>query len=169
MAIQQLGQHVRQRTRTSRAVASRVHNRYAGGPATKSFSMQPLASARTVSFVLTADQERSGVFYRDVLGLPFLVDDGFAQVFALPGGVLRITPIEGFAPGAHPVLGWTVGDIRGSCAALKAKGLKMEIYEGMGQDEDGIWAAPDGRTFVCFFKDPDGNVLSLTQGSVEPA
>jgi hypothetical protein len=38
------------------------------------------------------------------------------------------------------------------------------VYEGMGQDGLGIWTSPDGKGKVAWFNDPDGNVLSLTQG-----
>ena len=125
--------------------------------------MPALSAAKTVSFILTADMPRSVAFYRDVMGLPFVEDNGFAHVFAMNGGTLRITHIDGHEGGPHPVLGWVVADVRTGAAALVAKGVKMEIYEGMGQDAQGIWDAPDGRTSLCFFKDPDGNVLSMAQ------
>jgi len=38
----------------------------------------------------------------------------------------------------------------------------MLHYEGLGQDSDGVWATPDGA-LVAWFRDPDGNTLSLTQ------
>ena len=125
--------------------------------------MPALSAAKTVSFILTADMPRAVAFYGDVLGLPFVEDNGFAHVFAMNGGTLRITHIDGHEGGPHPVLGWVVADVRTGAAALVAKGVKMEIYEGMGQDAQGIWDAPDGRTSLCFFKDPDGNVLSMAQ------
>ncbi len=67
-------------------------------------------------------------------------------------------------PSAHPVLGWQVADIAAAAEALAAKGVAFTIYPGMGQDALGIWTSPDGAAKVAFFPDPDGNVLSLTQG-----
>jgi catechol 2,3-dioxygenase-like lactoylglutathione lyase family enzyme len=61
------------------------------------------------------------------------------------------------------VLGWEVPDIEAAVASLTANGVAMNIYEGFGQDESGIWTAPDGSGKVAFFNDPDGNGLSLVQ------
>jgi catechol 2,3-dioxygenase-like lactoylglutathione lyase family enzyme len=121
------------------------------------------ADATAISFILTRDRTVSDAFYRDTLGLRFIVDDGFGAVFDLNGATLRITHVPDHAAGGHPVLGWRVSDIRATIAALKAKGVEMTIYPGMGQDTDGVWTSPDGKAQVAFFTDPDGNVLSLTQ------
>lgn len=64
----------------------------------------------------------------------------------------------------HPVLGWDVADIHATVAALTARGVKFTIYDGMGQDAAGVWTAPDGKAKVAWFSDPDGNLLSLSEG-----
>lgn len=126
--------------------------------------MTVLAAAAPVSFVLTADRTRAKPFYAGALGLPIVAEDDFAVTFALAGGaVIRLTDLPGHAAGAHTVLGWAVGDIRETVAALRARGITFRIYEGFGQDADGIWQAPGGGAQVAWFTDPDGNVLSLTQ------
>jgi len=117
-----------------------------------------------VTFVLTPDRPRAEAFYASVLGLPLLRTDPFAAVFDLGGGtVLRLTTIEGHTPSAHTVLGWHVPDIRAAMADLKTRGVQFIEYPGM-TDKDGLWAAPDGSVKVCWFNDPDGNNLSLTEG-----
>ncbi|WP_029415211.1 VOC family protein [Brevundimonas bacteroides] len=121
------------------------------------------ADAIAITFILTKDRAVADAFYRDTLGLTFVVDDGFGAVFDLNGATLRITHVPDHAAGGHPALGWRVSDIRSTIAALKAKRVEMTIYPGMGQDPDGVWTSPDGRAKVAFFADPDGNVLSLTQ------
>jgi hypothetical protein len=63
----------------------------------------------------------------------------------------------------HPVLGWQVEDMEATVAGLAANGVTMNVYDGLGQDEQGIWTAPDRSCKVVFFNDPDGNALSLTQ------
>ena len=120
-------------------------------------------SATAIAFVLTRDRAVSDAFYRDVLGLPFKMDDGFAAVFDLNGAELRITHVPEHSAAPHPVLGWQVADIASTVADLTAKGVVMTIYPGMGQDETGVWTSPDGKARVAFFPDPDGNLLSLTQ------
>ncbi len=91
------------------------------------------------------------------------MDGGFAQAISMNGGSLRITEMPGHAASEHPVFGWSVADIRATCRVLSKRGVRFEIYEGMEQDADGIWTAPDGKTMVAFFKDPDGNVFRLTK------
>lgn len=122
-----------------------------------------LAAQTPVTFIITRDRKIAEPFYRDTLGLPFVHDDGFAAVFDLGGVPLRITEVPGQTPAAHPVLGWQVADIVATVTALRDRGVVFAIYEGMGQDDLGIWTAPDGKAKVAFFNDPDGNALSLTQ------
>jgi catechol 2,3-dioxygenase-like lactoylglutathione lyase family enzyme len=123
----------------------------------------PLADARPVAMITTADRRKAEPFYADALGLPRKGDDGFAALFDLAGITLRLTEVPGYAAPATPVLGWEVADMEAAVASLTAKGVTMNVYEGLGQDERGIWTAPDGSCKVVFFNDPDGNGLSLTQ------
>ena len=117
---------------------------------------------RVVTFLLTAKPEEALVFYRDTLGLAFLRDDGFALVFDLNGVMLRIAKVKEHTPVGSTVLGWETKDIAADVAALVRKGVRFQIYEGMGQDAQGICTFPGGAK-VAWFKDPDGNVLSLSQ------
>ncbi len=87
----------------------------------------------------------------------------FAAVFDLNGTMLRISTVETHQAGPSTVLGWDVPDIATAARALAAKGVTFNIYDGFGQDELGIWTAPGADARVAWFKDPDGNVLSLTQ------
>jgi catechol 2,3-dioxygenase-like lactoylglutathione lyase family enzyme len=124
----------------------------------------PLSRAQPIAFVLTADRARAREFYADSLGLPVIAEDDFAVTFRLGDGVtMRLTGVPGHQPHPHTVLGWAVADIYGTIAQLREKGIVPNIYEGFGQDDDGVWAAPGGGVKVCWFPDPDGNVLSLTQ------
>lgn len=123
----------------------------------------PLADARPVALVTTSDRKVAEPFYADTLGLPRKGDDGFAALFDLAGVTLRLTEVPGYTAPAWPVLGWEVPDMAAAVSALTANGVTMNIYDGLGQDEQGIWTAPDGACKVAFFNDPDGNGLSLTQ------
>lgn len=120
------------------------------------------SAARPVTFIFTADRSKTRPFYADVLGLPVLAEDDFGVVFDLgSGATLRLTDIKDHAPSPHTVLGWDVHDIRAAMADLRAKGIRFEIYEGFGQDEDGVWSF-DG-THLAWFNDPEGNNLSVAQ------
>ena len=119
--------------------------------------------ARAIGFILTADRARAKAFYQDVMGFRVMAEDGFAVTFDMGGLTVRLSDVEGHTGGPHPVLGWTVPDIRAAAQALADQGVTFTIYPGYGQDELGVWTAPDGQTHVNWFTDPDGNVLSLTQ------
>jgi catechol 2,3-dioxygenase-like lactoylglutathione lyase family enzyme len=123
----------------------------------------PLTQARPVAMINTADRGVAEPFYRDTLGLRSTGDDGFAALFDSGGVTLRLTQVPDYVAPPHPVLGWQVPDIQAAVTALASKGVRMAIYSGLGQDERGIWTAPDGSCKVAFFNDPDGNGLSLTQ------
>ncbi len=122
-----------------------------------------LSQSTPVGFVNVSDRERALGFYRDTLGLALHSSDDFGDFLALNGGLLRMTTLPDHKAHAHPILGWNVGDIRAAVETLRDQGVVFTIYEGMGQDDLGIWTAPDGQAKVAFFTDPDGNVLSVSQ------
>jgi len=117
---------------------------------------------KVVTFLLTQNPDAAITFYRDTLGLRFLRDDGFALVFDLGAVMLRISKIPQFTPARNTVLGWESNDIAADIDRLVAEGVAFERYPNMGQDQRGICTFPGGDK-VAWFKDPDGNVLSISQ------
>jgi catechol 2,3-dioxygenase-like lactoylglutathione lyase family enzyme len=122
-----------------------------------------LGSFDLLAFVITGDAARAKAFYGETLGLKFVSQDAYALVFDANGTMLRVTVIPGHKPAEHAVLGWIVPDIQASAANLENAGVTMERYSFIEQDEHGVWTSPDGAAKVAFFKDPDGNVLSISQ------
>jgi len=118
----------------------------------------------SISFVATRDPAASRDFYEGKLGLKFVSDEYFALVFELNGHMLRIAKVNELTPVQHTVLGWHVSDISATASDLVACGVVFERFDGMDQSELGIWVSPSGAK-VAWFKDPDGNNLSLTQFS----
>ena len=116
-----------------------------------------------VAFVLTNDAARAKEFYGGTLGLKFVNQDDFAVVYDAHGTTLRVTVLPGHTPTEHTVIGWEVPDIRNAAAELMKAGLKFEKYSFLEQDEIGIWSSPASSAKVAWFKDPDGNVLSISQ------
>jgi catechol 2,3-dioxygenase-like lactoylglutathione lyase family enzyme len=121
-----------------------------------------LKSAKVMGFVPTRDPKKARTFFEDVLGLKFVVDDKFALVFDANGTTLRVVTVKDFTPFQFTLLGWQVSDIEKVVSGLLDKGVKFERFSFMEQDELGIWSAPGGAK-VAWFKDPDGNVLSVSQ------
>ena len=120
-------------------------------------------SCTTVAFINVTNRDRALAFYRDTLGLTLRSSDPHGDFFDLDHALMRLTAMADHKPSAHPVLGWNVADIGASATTLRARGISFTIYEGMGQDELGVWSSPDGKTKVAWFNDPDGNVLSLSE------
>jgi catechol 2,3-dioxygenase-like lactoylglutathione lyase family enzyme len=122
-----------------------------------------LGSARLVGFAAISDPARSKAFYREMLGLQFVSEDGFAVVFDCNGVMLRLSIVQKPVLVPYTVLGWEVSDIAAKVRELSARGVCFERYSFMPQDDLGIWTAPGNVARVAWFKDPDGNVLSLSQ------
>lgn len=121
-----------------------------------------------VTFLITTKPAEAVAFYRDTLGLNYLRDDGFALVFDLNGVMLRISRVPSFSPAQHTVLGWESKDIAATVDKLANKGIVFERYPTMGQDERAIATFPNGDK-VAWFKDPDANVLSISQHAAKVA
>lgn len=125
--------------------------------------MTPLHSAPPVCFILTPNRDRARQFYTDTLGLKETAEEPFAITYDLGGTLMRLTPVEDYAPHPHTVLGWEVADIEATIDALVARGVAFAMYDGFDQDARAIWTAPDGRVRLAWFHDPDGNNLLLSQ------
>ena len=121
-----------------------------------------LEAAKPVVVVCTRDCERAAVFYRDVLGLTMAYEDRFGVVFNISGVTLRISTVADFTPHEHTVLGFNVPDVEATVKAMREKGIIFNIYPGFNQNELGILTLFGGTVRVAWFKDPDGNVLSVT-------
>ncbi len=122
-----------------------------------------LPNSKLVGFALTSQPDQARDFYENKLGLRFVSDDGFALVFDSGGNAIRIAKAgKPFEPLQSTVLGWEVTDMEAEVKELSGKGVAFERYGFVQQNELGIWDAPGGAR-VVWFKDPDGNVLSLSQ------
>jgi catechol 2,3-dioxygenase-like lactoylglutathione lyase family enzyme len=121
-----------------------------------------LNSTNIVAFVPTRDPGKARAFYVDVLGLRFVKDDGFALVLDANGIMVRVAKVPDFTPAQFTILGWNVSEIEKVVKELQPKGVHFEVFGFFKQDELGIWTAPTGDK-VAWFKDPDGNVLSVSE------
>jgi len=122
-----------------------------------------LAKYDIIGFVSIVDVARAKEFYRDTLGLTLLSEEPpFALVFDAHGIMLRLGMAKELPPAHGTVLGWNVPDAVAAVKELVEAGVRFERYAQMKQDELGIWSAPGGAK-VAWFKDPDGNILSISE------
>ena len=123
-----------------------------------------LKNSKPIILIPTLKKNEARAFYQDILGLDFIADDGFALVFETGGNTLRITSVPELTPHQFAVLGWETIDIKAEIQSLRQKNVKFERYDfpWITQDELGVWTAPDGVK-VAWFKDVDGNLLSIVQ------
>jgi catechol 2,3-dioxygenase-like lactoylglutathione lyase family enzyme len=124
-----------------------------------------LANAKAYNGFAVDDMDRAREFYEDTLGLRTtpLDEERHLMTLHLPGDrdtLVYVSP--SFSPGSYTILNFEVDDIDAAVDALAERGVELERYEGMGQDEKGISrSGPD----IAWFKDPAGNILSVIQPS----
>jgi catechol 2,3-dioxygenase-like lactoylglutathione lyase family enzyme len=121
-----------------------------------------LGSCELMAFVTVTDRQAAQQFYRNILGLRLVEDAAYALVFDAHGTPLRVAVAADASPAPYTVLGWAVPDISGLVADLVERGIDLERFDGLLQDARGVWTAPGGAR-VAWFKDPHGNLLSITQ------
>jgi catechol 2,3-dioxygenase-like lactoylglutathione lyase family enzyme len=121
-----------------------------------------LNTSKLVGFVGTTKPAEAKRFYEQCLGLQLLEESPFALVFVSGNTTVRVQKVQALATPPYTSLGWEVKDIASTVLHLTSKGVEFQYFEGLPQDEAGIWRTPDGSQ-VAWFRDPDGNTLSLTE------
>jgi catechol 2,3-dioxygenase-like lactoylglutathione lyase family enzyme len=122
-----------------------------------------LGNCNIIAFASIVDVPRAKDFYQNTLGLRLVTEEPpFALVFDANGIMLRLGMAKKLPPAHGTVLGWQVSEIAATVESLGQAGVRFERYEGMNQDKLGIWTAPTGAK-VAWFKDPDGNILSVSE------
>ena len=123
-----------------------------------------LSDATPMGFIAVSDYDRARAFYEGLLGLQVYAQDGFALVLRSGSTLIRLTKPPELMVAPYTVFGWQVTDVDDKVFGLTAKGVTFEVYDffGAAQTPHGVWTAPSGDK-VAWFKDPDGNLLSLSQ------
>ena len=121
-----------------------------------------LEFAQPAVVICARDRGRATAFYRDTLGLGFLREDAFNAVLKLGEGTVRIAAVPDYVPHEHTILGFRVSDVPAAVVALAGRGVEFQRYSHIPQDEMGVCTLPGGSACVAWFKDTEGNVLSVT-------
>jgi catechol 2,3-dioxygenase-like lactoylglutathione lyase family enzyme len=120
---------------------------------------------KLIAFVTIVDVEKAKAFYRDTLGLDLVSEEPpFALVFDANGVMLRLAIAKELPAAPGTVLGWQVTDMVAAVRDLAQAGVVFERCEFLKPDALGISTAPNGAK-VAWFKDPDGNTLSISEHS----
>jgi len=111
------------------------------------------------------DLEQAKTFYGDTLGIDLTEEDGPLLMLHLAGGRdTLVYPKDDHVPASYTILNFPVDDIDTSVASLVERGVKMERYDGLDQDERGISLSPVGPR-IAWFTDPSGNILAVLEES----
>ena len=121
-----------------------------------------LATANLTAFVPVTDLVRARKFYEETLGLQVGHADDYGCMLDSNGTTLRLARVDAYERAPYTVVGWGVASVEEAVHDLVAAGVEILRYDGMGQDELGIWAAPSGDR-VAWFSDSEGNTLSVTE------
>lgn len=129
-----------------------------------------LSDAPIYAVLPCVDFERARNFYEQVLGLKPAEMPGDVEemedgvVYECGGGTMLLVYQRPEPTKAeHTAAGWMVADLDAVVDQLNAKGVQMEVYDmpDLEFDERGI--ATDGNMKSAWFKDPEGNILALSQ------
>jgi catechol 2,3-dioxygenase-like lactoylglutathione lyase family enzyme len=117
-----------------------------------------LGNVRVAALLPTTDMERAKDFYGNTLGLKLLPIEGPVVYEAGAGSTLELLYRSEPTKAEHTVAAFRVPDIAGAVAKLEASGVVFEDYEGA---ENHVLAF--GPTKLAWFKDPDGNLVALSE------
>jgi predicted enzyme related to lactoylglutathione lyase len=129
-----------------------------------------LENSRVEANIPAGDLKRAREFYGDKLGLtPSAEFEGVAMTYKTSGGTtFNIYETEYAGQAGHTIAQWHVDDVQAEVDDLKAKGIKFEVYDNMpGVEWDGEVASIPGLGHAAWFKDSEGNIMCLDEGSPE--
>jgi hypothetical protein len=124
--------------------------------------MAGLRTAKPIIVVCTRNRTLAATFYRDTLGLALTSEDRLATAFDVAGTAMHLSTVADFTPHEHTILGFKVSDVEAAVIGLRERGVVFNTFPGFNQDQLGILTVPGTAIRVAWFKDPDGNVLSVT-------
>ena len=121
-----------------------------------------LEESKLQAIICTSRPQQAERFYGEVLGLPLRARSLGALVYDVGGTALRVSPVPASRPSEHTVLGFAIADIDRTIRQLQERGVQLERFAAFQHDQAGVVRAPDGSR-VAWFRDPDGNLLSIVQ------
>lgn len=118
-----------------------------------------LSDKTIMAFLTTTDPAKARPFFENILRPALKRTEPYAMVFDSNGIGLCISTVADPKPAPYSVMSWIVPDIHDIITGLVAKGVVLERYGFF--EQDAVWHTDGAK--VAWFKDPDGNLLSLTE------
>jgi predicted enzyme related to lactoylglutathione lyase len=118
-------------------------------------------NTRAFSGFAVDDLEAAKKFYGELLGLKTSEQYGLLTLHLAGGRDTLVYPKPDHAPATYTILNFAVDDIDAAVDELTSRGVELEKYDGLGQDDKGINRA--GGPYIAWFKDPAGNILAVLQ------
>ena len=118
-------------------------------------------NTRAFSGFAVDDLEAAKKFYGEVLGLKTSEQYGLLTLHLAGGRDTLVYPKPDHAPATYTILNFAVDDIDAAVDELTSRGVELEKYDGLGQDDKGINRV--GGPYIAWFKDPAGNILAVLQ------
>ena len=122
------------------------------------------ADTRAFSGFAVPDLPKAREFYEGTLGLR-VSEENELLILPLAGGRdTLVYPKPDHVPATYTILNFPVTEIDEAVDGLTARGVRFERYDGMDQNEKGIWRGEGGPP-IAWFTDPAGNILSVLEDS----
>ncbi len=124
-----------------------------------------LGKADATPMIAVTDLDRARDFYENKLGLA-MDNDWADEGMTLKSGDTLVNIYRSQFAGTNKAtaLNFDVQDIGSEVADLKSKGIMFEHYDLPGLEQEGDIYTADGMK-TAWFKDPDGNILSLIEAA----
>jgi predicted enzyme related to lactoylglutathione lyase len=126
-----------------------------------------LNDSKVTANIPAGDIMRARDFYADKLGLtPATELPGEVLIYRTAGGTeFQVYRTEYAGQAGHTIAQWHVADIESEVRDLKAKGVSFEVYDMPGVQWDGEIASMEGMGRAAWFKDSEGNILCIDEGT----
>ena len=126
-----------------------------------------LSDSKVTANIPAGDITRARDFYADKLGLtPATELPGEVLIYRTAGGTeFQVYRTEYAGQAGHTIAQWHVADIESEVRDLKAKGVSFEVYDMPGVRWDGEIASMEGMGRAAWFKDSEGNILCIDEGT----
>ena len=122
-------------------------------------------NAAMATVLPASDLERAKKWYADTLGIDSGVENEYGVVlYDLGGSTFLLYQSEYAGTNQATAAGFELEDFDEAIEMLRSKGVSFEHVDmgPMGSTVDGVISSPDGSQKVAWFKDSEGNILTVS-------